>query len=93
MARLVPRLRLEWDEDGLCATGPDGARYVLASESVRGEATYWTVYVYEEPGQPVTRVIHREEYAEVESFGCTKAQARATAERDAWYRQNEGDDA
>jgi hypothetical protein len=83
----VPRLPLEWNDTGSRAEH-DGVTYALAVEYVRGEPAYWTVQVFEEPGQPETRRLHRADLTPVESFGCTKGQARATAERDAWIRVN-----
>lgn len=69
---------LTWDDDR--AVGPDGTIYVLASESIRGEGTWWDVHVHEDPDEPPTRKLG------VESGSASKARARALAERDAKAR-------
>uniref|UniRef100_UPI001C257EFC hypothetical protein n=1 Tax=Streptomyces sp. AC495_CC817 TaxID=2823900 RepID=UPI001C257EFC len=66
---------LVWDSKDM-ATAPDGAKYALVSEHVRGEGTWWWAELWTD-----TRGV--EISHPTDPWAKTKAQARAAAEHHA----------
>lgn len=70
---------LAWDDRDI-ATAPDGAKYVLVSETIRGEGKWWWAEVWTKAGK--SEINHP-----TDPWAKTKRQAKAAAEHHARQRQ------